>query len=641
MPVQNRISHGRQIKTIFFFLTAMILVAHLSSILLLNDVIESEEDNIRARLGNSVDRVVQLWSVGGHSLDSIDSLVAPLLRSGLVVAFWAADNQSPEGWRVRRFGKTNILNLVLGTEGSLGDSTGVEHRHAPPFYNAEYEINDQAFRTHCVARSIGKTPIVIGAVVPVPRVAQLRSVWRWDLWVRGFILLLFAWFSVQFFRLIFRPYQKMRAQAEKLSGTGLVDGLQSDDVEYVMAAFGSAVERLTRQKEKLQHSFDRSVRQYESLDKFNTYILNSMSAGVLILNSEGKILRLNPSARRILNLEAVDVVGKSCAGLRERFPELVRVLTDGLEDARVYRRREITIKVAEVGSRLRYLGITTSLIRDDEMEVVGISVLLTDLTEIKELQADLENNRRLADLGEMAAGLAHQLRNSLAAIVGFGRLLQRKITPDNPASNTVTDVLKEAEESTEMLGRFLNFARPLDIELQPASLVEIIEEAYVSVAGQLREREVAFTLSKPTGDFSVKADPLLLRQVFVNLFQNAADALERGGEVTVRVFPPVASAQGGGYWIIRVGDTGPGIPGNKHEKIFQPFYTSKDSGTGLGLPIARKIVSCHGGYLGVESSTPVGTVFLIRLPYPADHPRQMTQKTPAAAGIPASTPESS
>jgi len=641
MPVQNRISHGRQIKTIFFFLTAMILVAHLSSVLLLNDVIESEERNIRARLRNSVDGILQLWSVGGHSLDSIDSLVAPLLRSGLVVAFWAADNQSPEGWRIRRYGKSSILNLVLGAEGSLGDSTGLEYRHSPPLFNAEYEVNDQAFRTHCVARSIGDTPVVVGAVVPVPRVAQLRSIWHWDLWVRGFILLLFGWFSIQFFRLIFRPYQKMRAQAEELSGTGLVDGLQSDDVEYVMAAFASAVERLTRQKEKLQVRFDRSVRQYESLEKFNTYILNSMSAGVLILNHEGKILRLNPSARRILNLEAVDVVGKSYSGLHDRFPELVRVLTDGLEDARVYRRREITIKVAEVGSKVRYLGITTSLIRDDDMEVVGISVLLTDLTEIKQLQADLENNRRLADLGEMAAGLAHQLRNSLAAIVGFGRLLQRKISPGDSASSTVSDVLKEAEESTEMLGSFLNFARPLEIELQPSSLMEIIEEAFESVAGCLQERDVAFTLSKPSGDFPVEADPLLLRQVFVNLFQNAAEAMERGGEVAVRVFLPVASTQGGGYWIIRVGDTGPGIPGPEHEKIFQPFYTSKDTGTGLGLPIARKIVSCHGGYLGVESSTPAGTVFLIRLPYPADHSPQMTQNTPAAPNATAVFPESS
>jgi len=385
-----------------------------------------------------------------------------------------------------------------------------------------------------------------------------------------------------------------------------------------METFASAVAELTRQKDSLQQKFDWSKKRYESLENFNTYILNSMSAGVLILDRHGKILRLNPSAGRILGLQPSDIIGQSYQESGKRFPEFEAVLSAGLEDARVYVRREISIKLEEKMGGDRYLGITTSLIHDDEGQIVGISILLTDLTEIKRLQADLENNQRLADLGEMAAGLAHQLRNSMTAIVGFGKLLQRRLSPDDSALDTVGDVLQEAAESEQMLKQFLNFARPLDLMRRESSLAEIIDEAVETVKTNLDQRSVSIVVQKPPGNELFEADPLLLRQVFVNLFQNAADAMSEGGRIDVRILPPVDTEDNGGHWLVRVGDTGCGISGTDHEKIFRPFVTSKESGTGLGLPIARKIVSCHGGYLSVESSTPAGTVFLIRLPSKAD-----------------------
>jgi len=335
---------------------------------------------------------------------------------------------------------------------------------------------------------------------------------------------------------------------------------------------------------------------------------------VLIFDRRGTVLRLNPSAGRILGLNSNDVVGRSHHELGERFPELGQVLEAGLRDAQIFIRREITITLEKEPGEKRFLGITTSLIHNDEDNIVGISVLLTDLTEIKQLQADLENKRRLADLGEMAAGLAHQLRNSMTAIVGFGRLLRSKVMEDPKVAGTVNDVLQEAAESEQMLTQFLNFARPLSLEFAPVSLTEIIRRAGEIVRDDLAERQVTLAVQTPAVDDNIEADSLLLRQVFVNLFQNAAEAIGKNGKIDVRLYQPVRGADPGGYWLIRVGDSGPGIPGTDHEKIFQPFFTSKLTGTGLGLPLARKIVLCHGGYLSVESSTPAGTVFLLRLP---------------------------
>ena len=613
MPMQNRTTHARQVKTLFALLGAMIAVAHLSSALLLRDVIRSQEQEIVARLRHAVDGLLQVWCAHEQPLAGVDSLVAPLQRSGLVTAVWAAEGAPENSWLVRRFGDSAVIAPILGSHPATSESEIVS-RAVVPFSNTEFRVAGRLYRTYSAAGTVGRTPVIVGAAVSMPTVSRLRLIWRWDLGLRAAVLLLFVWFSVQFFRLIFTPYQKMRAQAERLSGTGILPGPQSNDVEYVMEAFAAAVGRLTRQKEDLQGRFDRSLRRYENLERFNTYILNSMSAGVLILNRQGEILRLNPSARRILNLDPSSLRGQSYRALQDRYPELVSALTAGLDDSQVYQRREITIRLAPEQDSGRFLGITTSLICDDKDHVMGISVLLTDLTEIKRLQAQLESNRRLADLGEMAAGLAHQLRNSMAAIVGFGKLLAKKIAAGDPAHGTLGDVLQEAEESEQMLSRFLNFARPLAIEFRSCSLAEVIEKAVETVQPALEKRRVAVVVQRPAGEDQLMADPLLLRQVFVNLLQNAAEAMPEGGRVDVRILPPQISHADVGFWVVRIMDTGQGIPRSDHDRVFQPFFTSKETGTGLGLPIARKIVLAHGGHLGVESSTPAGTVFVLRLP---------------------------
>ncbi len=612
LPVQSRSTHSRKIKAIFALLAAMILVSHLSSILLLNGLIRNEEKRVQSHLAAAVNGISRLWEAGGYSLESLDTIVTPFIREDLP-ALWVAENRGAERWVVRRFGRADILDLVLDGAENIS-AVPPDSYYRVPFSSAEHEFEGKHYRSYTIARSHGDTPVVIGAVTAVPTIARLQSIAHWDLYLRGAILLLFAWFAIYSFRSIFRPYQKMRAQAERLSGTGLLPGLQSDDVEYVMETFAAAVERLTRQKDKLQSRYDRNQRRYQNLEKFNTYILNSMSAGVMILDRDGKVLRLNPSARRILALSPSEVVGRPVQEMAERFPELVAVLSAGLSDARTYRRREITVWLDEFESGERYLGITTSLIHDDEHKVVGISILLTDLTEIKHLQAELESNQRLADLGEMAAGLAHQLRNSMTAIVGFGNLLGRKMGEEHPARNTVDDVLVEAAESEQMLERFLNFARPLNFEMESCDLLEIIDAAAEAVDGYLQQRAVTIKIERPGIPPILTADPLLLRQVFVNLLQNAADATDGPGRIDVSVYSQISDHETGGDWLVRVTNCGKVIPEADRERVFQPFFTSKETGTGLGLPIARKIVSGHGGHLYVESSAAGRTVFLLRLP---------------------------
>ncbi len=588
-----------------------IVLAHLSSLLLFQELIDAEKARTSSRLRMTVERIARLYEQDVFAVHPVDSLIRPFLASPSVLTIWLARADSAGEWHAKIYGDQRLTPLS-GMVSTKDERTGVSSEI--PYYNGEFRLGDFLCQAVSYPLSQDGQAVIVGAVAPLQAVDRLRSVQRTDFLIRGAILLLFIWFSLHFYNIIFIPYQKMRRQARQLSGMVPLPVGERDDVEYVMGAFAEAVTTLTRQKENLEIEFDASKRRYENLEKFNTYILNSMSAGVLILNRGGIILRLNPSAARILNVNPDELISQSHMVLAERFPQLGEVLSAGLNNARSFVRREITIHLGESSEGERHLGVTSSLILNEDDEIVGISILLTDLTEIKQLQEDVENNRRLAALGEMAAGLAHQLRNSMTAIVGFGRLVERKVTEDPTTHTYLEDILREATETEQMLKQFLSFARPLEPEMREISLYKILREAVERVQAPADHQDTEIVTDLPAVSDTIVGDPLLLREAFVNLLHNAAEAIEQGGAITIRVVPPPSGDEPEGQWLIRVEDTGAGIAGIDHEKIFQPFFTSKESGTGLGLPLARKIITCHGGYISVESSTPRGTVFLIRLP---------------------------
>ncbi len=596
----------------FIAMGVTILLAHLSSVLLFQELIDAEKAKISSRLRTAAARIAEMHEQGISEIHPIDSLLQPFLTSPSVSTIWIAEVDSTDAWHIEFHGEAHVVFPGVSII-PLNSTTNISAEI--PYFNGEFRRDKQLYQAASHLVSQENDPIIVGAIAPMYMVDRLRSVQRWDFLIRVAILVLFIWFSLHFYHLIFVPYQKMRRQARQLSGTVPLPVSQSDDIEFVMEAFAEAVTTLTRQKEDLEIEFDASKRRYESLEKFNTYILNSMSAGVLILNRQGIILRLNPSAARILSVNSEDIVDQPHTVLAERFPQLGDILVAGLNNARSYVRREISINLDKANGGERHLGVTSSLILNEEDQIVGISILLTDLTEIKQLQDDLENNRRLAALGEMAAGLAHQLRNSMTAIVGFGRLAERKVTEDATTQTYLADILQEATDTEQMLNQFLSFARPLQPEMRDVSLYEVLHEAVERVQTVAHKQNTSIAVEVPEVTDTIVGDPLLLREVFANLLHNAIESIDRGGRVTVRVVPPPSGDDPDRQWLVRVADTGTGIAGGDHEKIFQPFFTSKESGTGLGLPLARKIITCHGGYLSVESSTPMGTVFLIRLPH--------------------------
>jgi signal transduction histidine kinase len=232
---------------------------------------------------------------------------------------------------------------------------------------------------------------------------------------------------------------------------------------------------------------------------------------------------------------------------------------------------------------------------------------------LEQIQADARRSERLAALGQLSAGLAHEIRNPLGVIKGSAEMLQQKLEGSNPlASELAGYISTEVNRLSALVTRFLDFARPLHLELEPQSIVDVVERALKSVAAQWSGPAVQVERAYESGLPLVSMDEDFCERIFVNLAQNAYEAMTSGG--TLRVAVRSAQHDRAAGVEIRFADTGPGVPEDLREQIFNPFVTSKKGGVGLGLAIVSKIVDEHHGILRLEPSAGSGACFSIFLP---------------------------
>jgi signal transduction histidine kinase len=252
-----------------------------------------------------------------------------------------------------------------------------------------------------------------------------------------------------------------------------------------------------------------------------------------------------------------------------------------------------------------WLGFNTAVLTDHQGAALGVILSFSDLTEVKRLQEQIELRERLTALGEMSAGIAHELRNPMAVISGYLNLLSKKTDPSSQA--VIRDITREINGMNRIIGDMLTFARPAALNRVSVNLREMLE-ACLGNALQASGRACPVETRLNVGEIRVTVDEVLMRQAFTNLFQNATDAMPRGGTLTVD------AETGPRLLTVRVGDTGTGIPRDALKKIFLPFFTTKDTGVGLGLALVHKIILSHGGRIEVESTEGKGSVFTVQLP---------------------------
>jgi len=366
---------------------------------------------------------------------------------------------------------------------------------------------------------------------------------------------------------------------------------------------------------------DQTLREKEQglnrLQAFHENIVRSISSGVFTADALGAITSFNPAAQEVTGYSLTQVLGRSWRDIFNWHPNLLS--DDGSSGGMPPMTRfEVECKGAN-GNRL-VLGMTVSPLHEQE-EPHGLVGVFKDLTQIRDLEEEMRRKEWLANLGEMSAGMAHEIRNPLGALAGAMQMLRKDATADATDRRLMDIAVREATRLDAIITEFLQYARPPALDLAEHNINKILAETLDLVQHEARKRKrVTIATSLAGSSLVAQVDQNQMRQVFWNLATNAFDAMPDGGKLTITTGCRRIDAAGRKGDVVEIGfhDTGEGIAPANLDKIFLPFFTTKKEGSGLGLAAVHRIVDLHGGWIKVESQPQQGTRFVVCLPRSGD-----------------------
>jgi nitrogen fixation/metabolism regulation signal transduction histidine kinase len=418
-------------------------------------------------------------------------------------------------------------------------------------------------------------------------------------------------------RWLVRPYRRLVGEAERAPVAARPEGAR-DETEFVLETFQAVVAQLRAQQRELEKLSAQASARAASAEMFNERVVASIPSGLVAFDANGIATIINPPARALLD---ADESAQHLATLLRLSPELSGMVERCLQTGELFRRVEVSATTSD--GRARRLGVTvapvdpqpaSSDVQTERGAARGALCLITDITEVAQLREAVALKRNLESLGEMSAGLAHEFKNALATLHGYAQLLQQ-LELDERARGAASALLQEVRNLSQMVTAFLNFARPQPLQLSEVSLTELFADCAAELRPLYDERRVSFSVS---GVFpEVRADELMLRQALLNLLRNAAEAFDDSpaGERRVSAHGSVeADDNGGQRLVISIEDTGAGLSPSELQRIFIPFFTTKTKGHGIGLALAHRVVTEHGGTLSAANSHTGGAIFTLRLP---------------------------
>ena len=339
---------------------------------------------------------------------------------------------------------------------------------------------------------------------------------------------------------------------------------------------------------------------------FSDNVVENVPIGLLALDNQGKIAAFNHAAESILKLSVPDVIGQDASRL---IPPALMNEIDHSKTHNGVIEKEIECKTAE-GKRVP-LEIAASSLKDEDDIFLGNVLLFKDLTEVRALRREVARSQRLASVGRLAAGVAHEIRNPLSSIKGFATYFKERY-PDRPDDQQTADIMiHEVDRLNRVVGQLLEFAKPVSVKSKPISLQTLLNDSIKLIKDRAAEKNISIQTQNNTRVDEARIDPDRINQVLLNLYLNAIDSMENGGELKVEISTDRQHRE----VVIQVSDTGRGIGRENLSKIFEPYFTTKSTGTGLGLAIAHNIIEAMGGKITVESDKEVGTTFSIIIPF--------------------------
>jgi two-component system sensor histidine kinase AtoS len=351
---------------------------------------------------------------------------------------------------------------------------------------------------------------------------------------------------------------------------------------------------------------------------YNETLLENMTTGVIAVGADERVTVFNNEAGQITGLNPREIIDHSL----DRLPACLREIL--CETLRTGNRQEDSEMVVPMGDHHAVVRASSSIFHGQQGEMLGALVVLTDITALKRLELQIRRSDRLASLGTLSAGMAHEIKNPLVSIKTFAQLLPERYQ-DSDFRDTFSNLIgHEIDRIDSLVNQLLRFARPAKPVLKPMHVHEVLEKSLQLVGHRLYQKEIKLTRSWQADVDTIRADADQLEQVFLNFFLNAMDAMKRGGELHVTTeihdatewVTAISGTNGDSHEVLRISirDDGEGIRKEDIAHVFDPFFTTKDYGTGLGLSVVHGIVQEHGGQIEVESELKKGTAFHILLP---------------------------
>lgn len=349
-------------------------------------------------------------------------------------------------------------------------------------------------------------------------------------------------------------------------------------------------------------------------------IINSIQDAVIVVTDEGKIVLFNPAAEELMGISARRVLGEKYENIFQKNENLIRQITETLRTQESRSNSDSQIKRFD-GKKVP-AGIVSSILCNSRGDKEGVIILIRDLTRIKDLEEEVKRKERLAALGTLAAGVAHEIRNPMGAVKGATQLLKAEINDSRNLNEYCSVIVKEIERIDGIIESLLDIARPMRFIFKPVNIHQVIDKVLFLMQKNFKEKDILciriFDPSLPL----ITADEGRLAQVFMNIISNSCDAMIKSGRliITTKIasdsfFSRIDTGSGFNSMIeISIADEGRGIPKEIKDRVFDLFFTTKDKGTGLGLSICHRIIEEHKGLIRVQSEEEQGTTFTIYLP---------------------------
>jgi len=376
-----------------------------------------------------------------------------------------------------------------------------------------------------------------------------------------------------------------------------------DEVEILAYNFSLMIQEILAQKQQLENQ----LKEIKQLQQYAEKIVATMSDGLLAIDMEGVVTAINPAAQAILGLSP-ETIATGCHVL-ELFSNL-RPLADyiqkSLENPSGRHQREIHLPK---GKETQVLIAGAGILESDQGEPHQIIFNLNDITLLKRLGAQIRQTQRLADLGTLAAGMAHEIRNPLSAIKTYVALLPQKIDKPGFLEKFQRTVPREINRLNTLIEELLELSRPPKYNFQRTDIKALIQQSIELLEADFKNKKIDCQREIPDDLPWLMIDSDQLEKAFINLMQNSAQAMPDGGTITIHV------RQKEEWIILDFWDTGHGFLPELAQNIFTPFFTTKAKGTGLGLAITHKVISEHGGQIDATSQKDKGSCFSIRLPH--------------------------